>query len=196
LVRTQRTTHTEPRLSLTLYQSLLKGDRFEWVLQKGTELGVQAFVPVLSQRSVFADAERAGKKLSRWQRILREAAEQSHRGRLPQLCAPTSFARACEESVENHQISLMPWEEAAGESLSGALRSADTPPRSVALLIGPEGGFDPQEAALAQGCGIRVVTLGPRILRAETAAVASVAIAMSALGEMEDAGVHRGQGLV
>ncbi|MBL7200309.1 MAG: 16S rRNA (uracil(1498)-N(3))-methyltransferase [Anaerolineae bacterium] len=180
----QNPSQGEPRLRLTLYQSMLKGDRFEWVLQKGTELGVSAFVPVLSRRSVVRDAGRMEKRRPRWERILREAAEQSRRGRLPQLAVPVSFDAACRESVRVHDLSLIPWEDAGTGSLLDALRALDAPPKSVALLIGPEGGFEREEVMLARRQEIGVVTLGPRILRAETAALASVAIVMSELGEM------------
>ena len=83
---------TEPRLSLTLYQGVLKGHRFEWVLQKGTELGVSRFVPLVSERAVTADAGQIEGKRARWEQIIREAAEQSHRGRLPRLAPPCSFS--------------------------------------------------------------------------------------------------------
>jgi 16S rRNA (uracil1498-N3)-methyltransferase len=177
---------TEPSLSLTLYQSSIKGDRFEWVLQKGTELGVAAFVPMFSKRSVLTNAERMEKKRPRWERIIREAAEQSHRGRLPVLAPPLPFTQACQESVLCHDLSLILWTGATGTeaSLPGVLHSLAHRPKSIALLVGPEGGFDPEEVTLAQRQGIQAVTLGPRILRAETAGMASATIVMSELGEM------------
>jgi 16S rRNA (uracil1498-N3)-methyltransferase len=183
-VRARSRVRTEPSLSLTLYQSALKGDRFEWVLQKGTELGVAVFAPVLSKRTVPVDARRVEEKRSRWERIIREAAEQSRRGRLPILAMPVSFAQACQESVLHYDLSLILWEEATEKSLSGILHSRTPRPDRVALLIGPEGGFDPKEVSLAQRRGIQAATLGPRVLRAETAGVVSAAIVMSELGEM------------
>jgi 16S rRNA (uracil1498-N3)-methyltransferase len=180
----QRATQAEPHLRLTLYQGTLKGDRFEWILQKGTELGASAFVPVLCERSVSRDIKRVGGKRPRWERIIREAAEQSHRGRLPRLAAPLSFDRACQESVRENNLSLLLWEEATQESLSGVLRSFSGDLARVALLVGPEGGFASHEVAQARRHGIGVVTLGPRVLRAETAAIVSAAIVMSELGEM------------
>ena len=180
----RRLSQTEPVASLTLYQGVLKGDRFEWVLQKGTELGVVAFVPVFSKRSVVRSAQRVEKKRSRWESIIREAAEQSHRGRLPRLGAPRSFAEACVESTRDHDLSLIPWEEATGSNIPDMLRSLDPSPASIALLIGPEGGFELEEVALAQRQGLQAVTLGPRILRAETASLAAATIVLSELGEM------------
>jgi len=183
-VCTQRLMQTEPHLSLTLYQSVLRGDRFEWVVQKGTELGVSTFVPILGRRTIATDVQRIEKKRPRWERIIREAAEQSRRGRLPCLAKPLSFSSACQRGARNHDLSLIPWEEWTQDSLCGVLCALDPRPKTVALWIGPEGGFDPDEIALARRLGIRAVTLGPRILRAETAGLAAVAIVLSALGEM------------
>jgi 16S rRNA (uracil1498-N3)-methyltransferase len=179
------TCRTEPALHLTLYQGVLKGDHMEWVLQKGTELGVSAFVPLLSARSVVAGVERIEKKRPRWERIIREAAEQSHRGRLPRLLAPLPFDRACQEIARAGDAAWIPWEEAAGNSLVEALRAAASPPPRAALLIGSEGGFEAAEVREAQAHGITPVTLGPRILRAETAALAAATLILAAWGEME-----------
>jgi 16S rRNA (uracil1498-N3)-methyltransferase len=183
-VSARRMSLAEPRLSLTLYQSVIKGDGFEWVLQKGTELGVSRFVPLLTQRAVLRDPQRIEKRYPRWERIVREAAEQSGRGRLPHLWAPTAFPKACAESVQEHDIVLLPWECASGAGLSTVLRTLPSQVSSAALLVGPEGGFDPAEVALAEGSRIRVVTLGPRILRAETAGIVASAIVLHELGEM------------
>lgn len=167
----------EPALSLTLYQGTLKADKFEWVLQKGTELGVSRFVPVVCHRSVVNRPGDLAAKQPRWARIIREAAEQSRRGQLPLLDPPLSWAEAIRQASQADPeakgrgcLGLMPWEEAAGPSLKTAL--AAVKPQAVAVFIGPEGGFTPEEVAQAQAAGIRLVTLGPRILRAETAALA------------------------
>ena len=199
-IDTRQPSVTEPRASLALYQSPIKGERFEWVLQKGTELGVCAFVPLLCQRTVLRDPGRIEKKRLRWERIIREAAEQSGRGRLPRLADPLSFADACRDAAAC-DLALIPWEgrrdAPSTESADGTnavvvvaspcrdvLRARDDPPQSIALLIGPEGGFEEEEIALAREYGIRPVTLGPRILRAETAALAAATIVLSELGEM------------
>ena len=171
----------EPHLSLTLYQSLIKGDRFEWVLQKGTELGVSAFVPLICQRTVLQDPRRVEKKRPRWERIIREAAEQSGRGRLPRLLAPASFPDACHGSIQEADLALILWVGTTTKGLSTTLRAGL---KRVALLVGPEGGFAPDEVSLAQGCGLDAVSLGPRILRAETAGIVASAIVLSELGEM------------
>ena len=172
---------SEPQLSLTLYQCLLKGDKFEWVLQKGTELGVVRFVPVFSQRVVVRSGTAVRKKYARWCTIIREAAEQCGRGRLPSLEAPVDLATAV-QVVEGCR--LAPWEEATGEmGLLAALRHLESngngvQPSSISVLIGPEGGLESKEVEMARETGWQIVTLGQRILRAETAAVATTSLIM------------------
>jgi 16S rRNA (uracil1498-N3)-methyltransferase len=174
---------TEPQVRVTVYQSLLKGDRFEWVLQKGTELGVTRFVPVFAERTVVRGAAWVGKRRDRLERIIRQAAEQSHRGRLPVLAPALSFEEACTQSVAAHDLALLPAVAAGSEPLAATLQ-ANSEAERVALLVGPEGGFAPGEVAYAERCGLRVVTLGPRILRAETAGIVAPALVLYTLGEM------------
>jgi 16S rRNA (uracil1498-N3)-methyltransferase len=172
----------EPEISLTLYQGALKAQKFEWVLQKGVELGISRFTPTLCHRSVANDAGALTKKQARWQRIIREAAEQSGRGKLPQLAAPTPFDQALQQSQPDTLI-VMPWEAAADEANSLKEILTAGPVTDVAIFIGPEGGFTPDEAALAQEAGAHLVKLGPRILRAETAGLAVCAAILYELGE-------------
>lgn len=179
----QRAAPGEPRLRLTLCQALLKGTRFELALQKGTELGVSAFVPLSCQRSEPGPPTLP--RLARWRRIILEAAEQSERGRLPTLAAPTGLDQALKAP---EGASLFLWEGQGGMGLKEGLRRVGpllekTP--SLRLLVGPEGGFTPPEVALAQERGALLVTLGPRVLRAETAGLAAAAVILFALGEME-----------
>lgn len=175
----------EPRLHLTLVQGTLKGQKFEWVLQKGTELGVSRFVPAICQRSIAGKADDLAGKQPRWERIIREAAEQSRRGRLPGLAPAVPLAEAIRQASGQSPppLRLMPWEEAAGPTLKTALHEAR--PQAVAVFIGPEGGFTAAEAELAGRAGVRLVTLGPRILRAETAGLAVGAAILYELGEWE-----------
>jgi 16S rRNA (uracil1498-N3)-methyltransferase len=177
VIHHKRFVTTEPTSQLTLYQSLLKRDNFEWVLQKGTELGVSCFVPLITERTVA----RLPKKTDRWQRILTEAAEQSRRGRIPELAQPVALAQAFAELPPDH-TGLIPWEEAEsgsiGDYVAGKVGTA------VALFIGPEGGFTTDEIELARQRHIHPITLGQRILRAETAAIAAATLVMHALGEL------------
>jgi 16S rRNA (uracil1498-N3)-methyltransferase len=173
----RRACAAEPRLRLSLFQCTLKADRFEWVLQKGTELGVARFVPVISRRSVVRPAQALLPKYARWQAIVREAAEQSGRGCLPEIAPPLEWD-AVAAAGEGRR--LLAWEQAGGAGL-GVPQAAECP---VSLLIGPEGGLEACEVEAAQAAGWQVVTLGRRILRAETAAIAGIASLMAAAGEL------------
>jgi 16S rRNA (uracil1498-N3)-methyltransferase len=186
----------EPRTKVSLFQGVLKGSHFEFVLQKGTELGIVEFVPLISQRCVIASLDDVNKRMSRWQRIVQEAAEQSRRGRLPRLESAMIFSRACERAKRTGGLSLIPWEDEARVNLKLVLgkggretkksRALAFPSRpfSVNLFIGPEGGFTFEEATLAQGYGIIPITLGPRILRAETAGLVAAAAILYELGDL------------
>jgi 16S rRNA (uracil1498-N3)-methyltransferase len=178
-----RPTLAEPAVAVTLYQCALKGDKLEWVWQKATELGVSTMVPVISQRTVVRPVSGLRSKQARWDAIVREAAEQSGRGRLPTMAPACNFADLLADAPG---LRLVAWEE-EGESSPGlihALTRASLPVEAVSLLIGPEGGLQSDEIAQAQAAGWQVVSLGVRILRAETAALAAVTLVMGALGEM------------
>lgn len=161
----------EPTRHVTLYQSLLKKDNFEWVLQKGTELGISRFVPLITERTVISERTLKPTKLARWQRILTEAAEQCRRARIPQLVPAQTFAEAL-ASQPPDTLCLIP---ALSATTPLTTLLADLPTHT-ALFIGPEGGFSPAEVSQAQANGLLAVTLGPRTLRAETAAVAAAAL--------------------
>ena len=166
----------EPDVVIHLFLGLLKGDHLDYVLEKGTELGVGHFRPMLTARCVARDPGEA--KLERWERIVKEAAEQSGRGRLPTVHGPVAFEEACRQA---EGVGLIPWEEAK----DGGLRSALTEGvEKVSLYIGPEGGFEVSEIETAQRSGLKVVTLGRRILRADTASLASVTAVLYQLGQL------------
>jgi 16S rRNA (uracil1498-N3)-methyltransferase len=180
----ERDAPREPVVAITLYQSLIRQNRFDLVLEKGTELGVSRFVPMIAARSqVHADSngEPSSAKAERWARLVLEAAEQCGRGRLPEVGAPTSF----EEAVRSaHGLKLLPYESARGVGLTEYLRGMDRRPAEVSLFIGPEGGFEPSEVELARAEGAVVVTMGHRVLRSETAGIVASALVLDALGEM------------
>lgn len=175
----QRWREEESAFPVHLLQALPKGDKMDLVLQKGTELGVSAFVPVLAGRSISRTETGQGKRLIRWERIVREAARQCHRPSLPSLSPPLPLAEALAEC--NAELRLMLWE---GESrpLAEALPAAA--PREAAILVGPEGGFSPQEAELARRAGFLPVRIGPRILRTETAGFAASSILQYLYGDL------------
>ena len=168
----------EPRTHITLYQSLMKRDKFEFVLQKATEIGVSRIVPVISQRSLVQTADLKANKQERWQRILTEAAEQSHRGRIPELAPPLKFNEAIIQ-LPNYQLPIICYENGGVDVKTAVSHLAATP--TIALFIGPEGGYHPNEIQQAQQHGATIITLGARILRAETAALIAPALILHEL---------------
>jgi 16S rRNA (uracil1498-N3)-methyltransferase len=184
----RRLVDNEPRVKITIYQALLKGSKFDLIVQKGVEMGVAGFVPVLCARSVMGDIHQASeKKAERWRRIAIEAAEQSGRSRLPMIHPGTLFARACEQT---RGLSLMAWESERKVGLQSVLaekadlNSPSGRPLSVNLFVGPEGGFTSDEVTMASDFGITPVSLGPRILRSETAALAFAAVVLYHFGDL------------
>ena len=178
----------EPRTRISLYQGVLKAQKFEWVLQKGTELGLVEFVPIVCERSVVGDLEDVDRKLGRWQHIIREAAEQSRRGRRPVLRPAMLFAQGCQRALRSGGLSLAPWEEEKGASLKSALTAGDEGdkrPFSISLFIGPEGGLTADEIKVARSYNVQPVSLGPRILRAETAGLVAASAILYELGDLE-----------
>jgi 16S rRNA (uracil1498-N3)-methyltransferase len=173
----------EPNVALTLYQSLIRANRFDLVLEKGTEIGVARFVPTVAARSlVQGNGEPSGARNERWQRIIVEAAEQCGRGRVPQVDQPMPF----EDAVRGARgTKLMPYEGDRTQALGSYLRGLRRRPEAVSLFIGPEGGFEDTEVALAREAGAVIVSLGPRIMRSETAGIVACALTLEALGEMD-----------
>jgi 16S rRNA (uracil1498-N3)-methyltransferase len=176
---------TEPRTKVTLIQGLPKGSKMEVVIQKCVELGVYRIVPAYTTRAVvrIEDEKSADKKLLRWQRIAEEAAKQSQRGIVPEISQLLSFT----EAVNNIKASLklILWEGEKEQSLRRVLQSYPGKPDSIAILVGPEGGLDVGEIELAREHGWISVTLGPRILRTETAGMAVLSAIMYAMEDME-----------
>lgn len=179
----------EPPVALTLYHGLPRARRFELALQMGTQLGVATFVPVLCARSVVRmTAERAAQRADRWRRIVRESARQCGRTHIPEVAEPLAWPDALSRFTQAREPGLMPDASLAGsdapslgDSLGELLESASEL-TALSLFIGPEGGFDLAEQSEARAAGIRRVTLGPRILRSETAAVVAVVLSLHELG--------------
>ena len=175
----------EPSVRLTLYQGVMKGSKFDWTLQKGTELGVSCFVPMQCQRSVPQSRSGAQPgRAARWRKIVVEAAEQSGRAAIPEIGAAMSFTEVCDTLENPSTLVVLPWEGEEVKSLSAAVSEAPES-KDVALIIGPEGGLAPEEVHYARQKGLVSVSLGRRILRAETAGIAAVSALMYALGEMD-----------
>ncbi len=174
----------DPGVKLTLYQGLLKGDKFEMVLQKGTELGISAFVPVLCRRSIPRASRGWGDgRQPRWHSILTEAAEQSGRARIPILEPLMSLT---EVFTVASGVRFMAWEGETEKGFRDTLTEhiERVKVEGLSFLVGPEGGFAPEEVQEARDTGVVPVSLGQRILRGETAGVAMAAAVMYQVGEL------------
>ena len=168
--------------ALILGQALLKRDKMDWVIQKATELGVSEIVPLQTRHSVVQlRADRVENQLARWQRIALEAAQQSEQWRVPMIASPQSLSELLTGRATD-TITLMLAERREGKSLQTVHLPEDAT-GSVLVLIGPEGGWSKEEAQIAEQAGVQPITLGQQILRAETAAIATISILQSRLGE-------------
>lgn len=155
----------EPLNAVTLYQSVVKKDKMEWVFEKCTEIGVSRFAPMLSEHSV-----KQGVNGVRAQKIIREAAEQSRRGMIPEIREISSFTDAVQEAKKNGAVCILAHNEGEAEQITDFARAYDLS-GGVNVFIGPEGGFNDAEVAHASQNGFHIVSLGKRTLRAETAAI-------------------------
>ncbi len=180
---------TEARTRLTLYLAILKGERFDWALQKGTEIGVHRFAPLICERNVVDDFSVATEKHERWERIVREAAEQSGRVRLPILMPAAPFAGAIgigtKPDVGSAALRLICWERERSCTLGEALHACNFDgSQRIEVFVGPEGGFSEREMLMAQQAGLAPISLGARILRAETAAIVAATIVLHHAGDL------------
>lgn len=182
----------EPRWKVTVAQGLPKGDKMELVIQKGTEIGAAAFVPFQSERAVVQyDEKKEGKRLERWRRIAKEAAEQAHRSAIPQI-RPVLGWRELIASFADFDAVFFCYEKEGGSPSAGlrtAVREAlagkeAAEPLKLLVVVGPEGGFAEREALEAEAAGAVPTGLGRRILRTETAGMAALACLMYESGEM------------
>ena len=179
-VEGEEKSRAEPSVAVTLFQGYPKADKFETILQKSVELGVSRVVPVLTGRCVARpDAKSGQKKRERFQKIVLEAAKQSGRGIVPEVGAFCSFGEAVKQAETLDMLLL--FYESGGVTLSGVLNSEGP---SIGVFIGPEGGFDPEEVMAAQDAGGQIVSLGPRILRTETAPIAALSVIQYVTGNL------------
>jgi 16S rRNA (uracil1498-N3)-methyltransferase len=167
--------------SSTLLASIVKFDRFEWIVEKATELGVERIVPVAATRTEKGLFEASAKRSERWQRIAREASQQSRRVHMPEIPPAVRFERAIAETADYRCfLDEGRLDESTPPSLLSTLPAQRTAADRIAALIGPEGGWTDAERQLAGASGWRAASLGPLILRAETAAVGALAILANA----------------
>lgn len=173
-------TETETRLRVHLVQGVSRGERMDFVVQKAAELGVKRITPVLTEYGIVRlDASRANKRRDHWQKVAASACEQSGRVRLPLIDTPISLQNWFGNKAEQVDMELILRRDAATP-----LARIDAPVTKVCVLIGPEGGFSEAEFEQADATGFLPVSLGPRVLRTETAAVASLAILQSLWGDL------------
>jgi 16S rRNA (uracil1498-N3)-methyltransferase len=169
----------EPSVIITLAVALIKNDRFEWMLEKATECGVYRIIPFISSRCVVKDKPGQNqRKMERFRKIITEAAEQSYRHHIPEILEPVSIKQLKQFKSD---INVVAYEKETGHRLSGL----SEPLRSVTVIIGPEGGFETSEIDMLNQSGFECVSLGNRILRAETAAI-SACITLTNLGEYDE----------
>ena len=173
----------EPAMPITLVMSIYKFDRMEWAIEKATELGVAAIAPVIARRSEKNLAQAAVKRVERWRRIAHEAAQQARRSDVPLIHDPILLAERVKAATDATRIVLAEQERTTTlrAVLEEAANAAQTEMPAFEIAIGPEGGWAPEEEALFDANGWRAVSLGPRILRAETAAIAALAVIVSSL---------------
>jgi 16S rRNA (uracil1498-N3)-methyltransferase len=173
----------EPALPVTLVMAVYKFDHMEWAIEKATELGVAAIAPVIARRSEKHLAQAAQKRAERWRRIAHEAAQQSRRSDIPVVHDPISLTSRVQESSTAARLVLAEQERSTTLrfALEETLDAAQDEMPALEIAIGPEGGWAPEEEALFDANGWRAVSLGPRILRAETAAISALAVVTSFL---------------
>lgn len=177
----RRCSDTEPRVRVSIYMAFPKADKLEHVIQKATELGAYEIVAFPSARCVSKpDDKSLRKKTERWQKIAASAAEQSGRGRIPQVVVLPSFTQALQRAAQT-DLPLIFYENERATTLHMALEDSDF--ATAALLTGPEGGLEEREVQAAMDAGFRVCTLGKRILRCETAPLCALSAVMYAVGE-------------
>ncbi|MGA2907011.1 MAG: RsmE family RNA methyltransferase [Terracidiphilus sp.] len=173
----------DPALPVTLVMAVYKFDRMEWAIEKATELGVAAIAPVFARRTEKHLAQAAGKRAERWRRIAHEASQQARRSDVPVIHEPVDLAERVRAASVAARIVLAEQERTTTlrHAIKEAIDAAKEEMPVLEVAIGPEGGWAPAEEALFDDNGWRAVSLGPRILRAETAAIAALAVIASCL---------------
>ena len=168
---------------VTLFQGVAKGEKMDAIVRQAVEVGAAGIVPVMTSRTIVRlDADKRAARRERWQRVAKSAAEQAKRASVPDVAEPVTFAAALELlSVYDRVVVL--WEEHHGRGIADALSGLDASAR-VALVVGPEGGLSAEEVGALASRGVLAASLGPTVLRTETAAVVSLALALAALGGM------------
>lgn len=167
----------EPNIRVTIFQGIPKQSKMESIVQKCTELGVYSLIPVFMDRTVVVDKGNFGKKIQRWQKVAAEAVKQCRRGIIPEV-EDAILSKELTTRLDDFDLVLFPYENETGRTIKDCLRTLNGSPESIAIIIGPEGGFSHKEAEALKACGADCVSLGKTILRTETAGPAALAMVM------------------
>ncbi|WP_138204752.1 16S rRNA (uracil(1498)-N(3))-methyltransferase [Haloimpatiens lingqiaonensis] len=177
-------TDNESPINVTIYQGLPKAAKMDLIVQKNTELGVKEITPVMTERVVVKGELKEYKKVDRWNRIALEACKQSKRSYIPKINNPLGFNNMLEELCK-FQLVVVPYENKEGYGIKKLVEDIkNLPVKDVAIIIGPEGGFEEREISKLEEIGAHIVTLGPRILRTETAGFTCLSLIMYELGDL------------
>lgn len=180
----QQAANSDPKIQVTLVQGLPKGDKMETIIQKCTELGVSRVIPLAAARSVVKlDDKKAADRQQRWQRVAMEAAKQCRRTSIPEVAGLSDWDNILAR-IPPAALVLMPWEAERSQSLAEILRQKSLAPPEVYIFIGPEGGFEDDEAQRLKDKGFHLITLGNRILRTETAGPSVLTMVLYQYGEL------------
>lgn len=176
--------NNEPPIDVRLYQGIAKGEKMDFIIQKCVELGIKTIVPVITQYTVVEiDKKNATKKLERWQKIAGEASKQCNRNLVPQIMMPQNLEE-CVSNLSSDDLSIVCYENEKNTGIKSTLNILQNKPKCINIFIGPEGGFSENEIKLLSSKDVQSVTLGPRILRTETAGLAALTIVMYELGDI------------
>ncbi|QXM06201.1 16S rRNA (uracil(1498)-N(3))-methyltransferase [Crassaminicella indica] len=175
---------TEPQIQVALFQGIPKSSKMDMIVQKCTELGIYKIVPIITERTIvqLKDKKAEIKKIERWQKIADSAAKQCKRGIIPKVEAPLSFEEML-NSLADYDLKIIPYEQEKKVGLKNIL-SRNKEYKKIAIIIGPEGGFEYEEIIKAHNAGIVPIMLGPRILRTETAGLVALSVLMYEIGDL------------
>lgn len=179
----RKVSETEPPIEVILYQGIPKSTKMDLIIQKNTELGVSKIIPVITDRTVvkIQDRKKEEKKLERWNKVTEEAAKQSKRGIVPEVYQILTFEEML-KALKNDGLIIVPYENEENIGIKEVLKSETS--KKINIVIGPEGGFEQKEIESLKAIGSKIVSLGPRILRTETAGFITSAIVLYELGDL------------
>ncbi|QEK12367.1 16S rRNA (uracil(1498)-N(3))-methyltransferase [Crassaminicella thermophila] len=175
---------TEPKVDITLFQGIPKSSKMDIIIQKCTELGIHKIVPIITERTIvqIKDKKAEAKKIERWQKVAEAAAKQCKRGIIPNIGNPIPFKEML-KLLSEYDLSIIPYEQEKNTGLKRLIKK-NKDYKKIAIIIGPEGGFEKSEIIGAQEKGTLPITLGPRILRTETAGFVALSILMYEIGDL------------